>query len=76
MRIRPFLIPLLTLQVIIASSCSQKDIEWKGTVEEKDGVVIVRNSKDPMYGSEIFQLEEELFSSLPIVIKGHRMYDV
>jgi len=41
-------------------SCSQQKIGWKGTVEEKDGVVIVKNPKEPIYGEGSFNLEEEL----------------
>jgi len=41
-------------------SCTQKDTEWNGTIEEKDGVIIVENPKEPMYGSEILSLKEEL----------------
>jgi hypothetical protein len=40
--------------------CSQKEAEWQGTIEEVDGVTIVKNPKEPMYGEEVFSLEEEL----------------
>jgi hypothetical protein len=33
---------------------------WQGTNEEIDGVMVVKNPGEPMYGEEEFQLEEEL----------------
>ena len=41
-------------------SCQQQKAEWKGTIEEVDGVTIVKNPKEPMYGQDVFSLEEEL----------------
>ena len=45
---------------IVFVSCGRQDVEWKGTIEVVDGVTIVRNPKEPMYGQEVFDLEEEL----------------
>jgi len=45
---------------LLLVSCSQQKTEWRGTVEEKDGVTIVKNPKDPMYTENVFSLEEEL----------------
>jgi len=41
-------------------SCNQQKAEWKGTIEEKDGVIIVKNPREPMYTENVFSLEEEL----------------
>ena len=41
-------------------SCGQQKSEWQGTIEEVDGVTVVRNPKEPIYGEEVFNLEEEL----------------
>jgi len=41
-------------------SCQQQRAEWKGTIEEVDGVTVVNNPKEPMYGADVFSLEEEL----------------
>ena len=41
-------------------SCSQQKTKWKGTIEEKDGVIIVKNPREPMYTENVFSLEEEL----------------
>ena len=41
-------------------SCQQQKAEWKGTIEEVNGVTVVKNPKEPMYGEDVFRLEEEL----------------
>lgn len=41
-------------------SCGRQQSEWKGTIEEVDGVTIVKNPKEPIYGEDVFSLEEEL----------------
>jgi hypothetical protein len=41
-------------------SCVQQKTEWKGSIEEKDGVRIVKNPKEPMYDEGVFQVEENL----------------
>lgn len=45
---------------IIFISCEQQKREWKGTIEEVDGVTVVKNPKEPMYGKDVLSLEEEL----------------
>ena len=51
---------LLLISLIVTSSCSQNEAEWKGIIEEEDGVTIVKNPKEPMYEKDVFSLEEEL----------------
>jgi hypothetical protein len=51
---------ILSSTLILLSACGQKKTEWKGTIEEVDGVTVAKNPKEPMYGEEIFTLEEEL----------------
>jgi len=41
-------------------SCQQQKAEWKGTIEEVDGVTIVKNPKEPIYPDKIVTFEEEL----------------
>ncbi len=45
---------------ILFISCSQQKTIWKGTIEEKDGVIIVKNPKEPIYGEDIFSLTQDL----------------
>ena len=54
------------LQILIAIcsmlflSCGGADNQFQGTIEEKDGVIIVQNPKEPMYQEDVFQLKEEI----------------
>ena len=41
-------------------SCGQQKTKWKGMIEEENGITVVKNPKEPMYGEDIFMLEEEL----------------
>jgi len=41
-------------------SCQKQKAAWKGTIEEVDGVTIVKNPKEPMYGRDAIKIEEEL----------------
>ncbi len=41
-------------------SCGQQKAKWKGSVEEKDGVTVVKNPEEPIYGKDVFRLEEDL----------------
>jgi len=53
-------IALFLSALLILVSCQQQKAEWKGTIEEVDGVIVVKNPKEPMYGEDVFNLEEEL----------------
>ena len=46
--------------LIMLISCQKQKAEWKGTIEEVNGVTIVKNPKEPMYGEDVFRLEEDL----------------
>lgn len=48
------------LIIFIGINCSQQKTEWQGTIEEVDGVSVVKNPKEPLYGEDAFVLEEEL----------------
>jgi len=41
-------------------SCGQQKAQWKGTIEEKDGVTVVKNPAEPIYSKDVFRLEEDL----------------
>jgi hypothetical protein len=52
---------VLSLSIILLFvSCRQPRSEWKGTVEVVDGVAVVRNPEEPMYGGDILSFEEDL----------------
>ena len=46
--------------LIVLAACGTQKTKWKGTIEEENGVTIVNNPKEPMYGEDVFSLEEEL----------------
>lgn len=54
------IVAFLFLLLFLFNSYGQKFSEWKGTIEVEDGVTIVKNPKEPMYGKAVFYLEEEL----------------
>ncbi len=51
---------LLFIPSILFFSCSQQKSEWEGTIEEVDGVTVVKNPKEPMCGEDVFSLDEEV----------------
>ena len=62
MKNRTKLIPIILFLSVFMMlvSFQQQKAEWKGTIEEVDGVTIVKNPKEPMYSEDVFGLEEEL----------------
>jgi hypothetical protein len=53
-------IPLFLSILMLCISWIKQKAEWKGTIEEKNGVTVVKNPKEPMFGEDIFSIEEEL----------------
>ena len=51
---------VLFLILLTSLSCSKSVTEWKGTIEEIDGVLVVKNPKEPIYIKEVFSIQEEL----------------
>jgi len=49
----------------LSTGCQKQSSSWKGTITEDKGVVLVKNTKEPIYESEVFSLEEELSISEP-----------
>jgi len=45
---------------MILVSCGKQHSEWRGTIEEINGVTVVKNPKEPIHAEDIFSLEEEL----------------
>ena len=54
------IISIIILLLLAVLSCNRNETEWKGTIEEKDDVIIVQNPKEPIYRNDIFSLEEDL----------------
>jgi len=53
---------LLILLPVVIVSCRKQRAEWKGTVEEVDGVTVVKNPESPLSdeAGRVLRLEEEL----------------
>ena len=51
---------LLLPVFIMLVSCEQQKAEWKGIIEEVDGVTIVKNPEIPFHGELILDLEEDI----------------
>lgn len=56
------LVSILTVVPILIAlaACGTQKTEWKGTFEKENGVMIVKNPKEPMYGEDVLSFEEEL----------------
>jgi len=56
------LIGFLCVLFFLFQNCTKKthSNKWQGTIEEVDGVTIVKNPEEPIYNKDIFSLEEEL----------------
>ena len=52
MRQRYFFVILLVYFAFMTLSCTQNETEWKGTIEEIDGVLVVRNPEEPIDKNE------------------------
>jgi len=52
----------LSVLLILASFtlCRNQKIEWKGSIDEVDGITIVRNLKEPIYSENVLELKEDL----------------
>ena len=50
----------LILALSFFNACGEKQLEWQGTIEEINGVKIITNPNEPIYGELIFELEEDL----------------
>ena len=55
-----FVVVFFIAASMILVGCGQQKTKWKGSVEEKDGVIVVKNPKEPIYSKDVFRLEEDL----------------
>jgi hypothetical protein len=59
MKIKAVVITVMITAIGIVA-CTSQELEWEGTIEEIDGVQVVKNPNEPMYGEDILSLEEEI----------------
>lgn len=56
-----FISILLIIFIVLGSQAlSYQKADWKGTIEYEDGVEVIKNPSDPLYGEITFELEEDL----------------
>jgi hypothetical protein len=62
MRLKSIFLALLIILVSTLAyvACGRQKLEWKGTITEKDGVVIVKNPKEPLYENSEFNIVQDL----------------
>ncbi len=51
---------ILAVFILIAAGGIEKNPQWKGTIEEEDGVKVIKNPNEPLFGEITFDLEEDL----------------
>jgi hypothetical protein len=50
---------IISLSVFVFA-LAHKEYQWKGKIEYEDGVKVVKNPKEPLFGDITFELEEDL----------------
>jgi hypothetical protein len=45
---------------VISSACQKQKSGWQGTIEEENGIKVVNNPVEPLYGELVLELEEDL----------------
>jgi len=45
---------------VLTGTCKREVNAWRGTIESEDGITVVKNPKELMYGEDVISLEEEL----------------
>jgi 6-bladed beta-propeller len=61
MKTRVFLVVSLILGASLADiDCRKRNLEWKGTIAEKNGIFIVKNPKKPVFLNAEFKFERDL----------------
>lgn len=50
----------LLASLIFLSAYQGQNPQWKGTIEDEDGIRVIKNPNEPLYGEITFDLEEDL----------------
>ena len=53
-------IALFVSAFIMLVSYENQKVEWKGKIEKENGIKVMKNSTEPLYGEIKFELEENL----------------
>jgi hypothetical protein len=60
MSIKRVVMLLTAMGIYIVGASGHQGAPWSGKVEIKDGITVIRNPQDPLYGEITFELEEDL----------------
>ncbi|NOR14062.1 MAG: 6-bladed beta-propeller [Candidatus Aminicenantes bacterium] len=60
-----FSVVLFLAILMFVVSCGQQGAKWKGTIEEENGITVVKNPKEAIYEEDVLQLEENLTITSP-----------
>jgi len=62
-KLKPIIL-LIAILFLFAVSCTKakisEKVEWKGKIEYENGVKVIKNPAEPVYGEILFELEENL----------------
>ena len=53
-------IPLILFFLLLLGFSINQKPQWKGKIEEENGVKVIKNPKEPLYGEITVELEEDL----------------
>jgi hypothetical protein len=70
MKIKAFVLTIIISLGIV--SCTSQKSKWQGTIENVDGVTIVKNPKEPIYKENVCGLEEELVIGNDVQVEEYR----
>jgi len=54
------LIFIIFICTFFSAGYSQQKTEWKGKIEYENGIKVIKNPEQPLFGEIIFDLEEDL----------------
>ncbi len=61
------LLVVVTITLVPPTISAQRQARWRGTIEQEEGVRVIRNPADPLYGVITFDLRPDLKSESPCV---------
>jgi hypothetical protein len=59
-KIMSFIFISVVLIFLSVSATEKQNPQWKGSIEEEEGVKVIKNPNEPLYGEIEFELEEDL----------------
>lgn len=55
-----FLFSFLISFLVLSSACQKQKSGWQGTIEEENGMKVIKNPEEPVYGEILLELEENM----------------